>query len=83
MDPKTLRDFARWGKTPPEHIPHGATSDDIASKLVPLKPNNWYMEGNQLIGETEMGKLCQFLPTDYICVGVDADGMPKLKKIGT
>jgi len=80
MDPKTLKEFSRWGKTPPEHIPHG-NADDVRQNLKRLKPNSWHMEGNQLIGETEMGPLCQFLPTDYICLGTDSEGMPKLKKI--
>lgn len=79
-DERTLKEFARWGKTPPEHLPHG-TPDIIRENMRRLKPNSWKLAGNKLIGETEMGPLVQFIPTNYICVGTDEDGLPKLQKI--
>lgn len=73
-------ELRKLGINPPEAAVHG-TEDDIREKLKPVMPNNWHLEGNQLIGYTEMGKLVQNIPTDYICHGVDDKGMPILKKI--
>lgn len=73
-------EYRKLGITPPESHVHG-TEEDIRSRLKPVMPTNWHMEGNQLIGYTEMGKLSQTIPTDYICHGVDDNGMPILKRV--
>lgn len=65
---------------PPEATAHG-TEEEILSNLKQLKPNTWHLEGNKLIGMTEMGKLVQFIPTDYICTGTDSNGLPKLQRV--
>jgi hypothetical protein len=39
------------------------------------------MEGNQLLCDTEHGKVVQTIPTDYICTGTDSDNKPILQKI--
>lgn len=59
---------------------HG-TEEDIREKLKPLKPNSWTLEGNKLVGKTEMGPLIQYIPTDYICKGADENGLPILEKV--
>lgn len=78
-----LKWFDRHGKKRPDHFEHGLDSKDdpISKKLKKLKPSSWRMEGNKLIGETEMGSLVQFLPTNIICTGTDEEGMPILQKI--
>lgn len=81
-DERTLREFKRWGKELPEHIPHG-TDDDIRSKLKPLLPHSWKLKGNVLIGQTEMGELVQKIPTSYILKGVDERGLPVFEKVLT
>lgn len=74
-------DFLRkLGAAPPIFNVHG-TDDDIRSKLKPLKATSWRSEGNKLIGTTEMGEIVQFIPTDYICKGIDEEGLPILEKI--
>lgn len=66
--------------TPPSSVAHG-TEEDIQSKLKPLMPNSWRLEGNQLIGFTEMGKLSQTIPTSHILVGSDEKGYPIFRKV--
>lgn len=80
IDPKTTKDFERWGKTPPSSQSHG-TEDEIRANLTKLQPKNWVLEGNQLKGVTDWGPLVQTIPSNYICVGTDEDGLPKLQKI--
>ena len=59
---------------------HG-TDEEIRKNLKPLKPSEWRLEGNELIGMTDMGELRQTIPPDYICYGVDDSGLPILKKV--
>lgn len=79
LDPKTAEQYEKWGKTPPKSQDHG-TDEEIARRMTKLLPHSWRLEGNKLIGETSMGTLVQYIPTDYILVGVE-DGLPKLKKV--
>ena len=72
-------EYAKWGVTPPTADPHG-TPDDIKQNLNRLMPHKWHLEGNKLIGQTDMGTLVQYIPTDYICTGMD-NGLPKLVKV--
>lgn len=80
IDPQTVREFERWGAAPPSSDSHG-TEEEIASNMKRLLPNKWHLDGNRLIGETEMGPLVQFIPTDYILTGVDEQGLPMLTKV--
>ena len=74
-------DFLRkLNVAPPTVITH-TTEEDIAKNMKQLKPNQWRLEGNKLIGETEMGTLVQFIPTDYILTGTDDKGLPILKRV--
>ena len=74
-------DFFRKLSLPePPSYTHG-TEDDIREKLVELKPNSWTLRGNQLEGMTDMGKLVQFIHTNYILRGTDEQGLPILEKI--
>lgn len=79
-DPETLKQFQKWGKEPPTRDVHG-TPEEIANNMRRLLPNTWRMEGNKLIGETDMGQLVQFIPTDVVLTGVTKDGLPKFEKI--
>jgi hypothetical protein len=72
--------YKKHNVKPPEHINHGFKIDDIKSVLKELRPNEWRLEGNTLIGKTEMGEIRQTIPTDYICTGTD-DGLPILQKV--
>lgn len=68
----------KWNVPLPTAETHG-TQDDIRANLKPLKAQSWRMEGNKLIGQTDMGELVQSIPTDYICLGIDNRGLPILK----
>jgi hypothetical protein len=81
QDDKTRAWFERHGLTPPEHIAHGVTPDDIRDKLQPLKARSWRLEGNRLIAETDMGDVVNYIPTNYIMTGVDKDNLPVFRKI--
>lgn len=72
--------FLKNDLAPPEVTAHG-TDDEIREKLKPLKTWGWKLEGNQLSCHTDMGVLCQTIPTDYVLAGEDADGKPLLRKI--
>ena len=80
-DDKTLSWFNRKGLTPPEHISHDISLDDISKKLKPLKPHSWRLEGNKLIAKTDVGELVNYIPTNYILVGTDKQGLPKFEEI--
>lgn len=74
-------DFWRKYELPePEAIPHG-TPDDISSEMKKLMPTSWRLEGDRLIGKTEMGELVQKIPSDYILTQTDSNGLPVFRKI--
>lgn len=77
---KEYKEFEKWQVKQPDHQPHGNDAE-IAANMRRLKPSTWRLEGNMLIGQTEMGPLAQRIPTDYILEGTDAQGLPKLRKI--
>lgn len=72
--------YRKHGKEPPKSFSHG-TEEEIKEKMQLLKPNSWRLEGNQLIGETELGIVAQTIPTDYVLHGTDDDGLPILRKV--
>ena len=72
--------YKKHGKAPPKHFEHG-TEQEIRDNAIRLRPNTWRLEGNQLIGQTEMGPLRQTIPTDVILVKTSEDGLPVFKKI--
>jgi hypothetical protein len=53
----------------------------ISEQMRKSTTRNWRMEGNQLLCDTEHGKVVQTIPTDYICTGTDSDNKPILQKI--
>lgn len=79
-DPKETELFSRWNKPLPSVKVHG-TPEELAEALTELRPNQWHLEGNKLVGDTPMGLLVQFIPTDYILTGTSPDGLPIFKKI--
>lgn len=72
--------YAKRQLKPPEAVTHG-TDEDIRSNLKPLKTWGWKLSGNILSCETDMGPLSQTIPPDYILLGEDVNGKPKLKKV--
>lgn len=70
----------KWGVPLPTADAHG-TPEEIQANMKQLLPNDWRMEGNKLIGRTEMGELVQYIPTDYVLVGSDEKGLPIFQKI--
>ena len=72
--------FRKLGVPLPTATTHG-TEDEIKEQMSKYKPTSWELQGNQLIGHTEMGKVVQTIPTDYICHGIDKKGLPILKKV--
>ena len=72
--------YRKHGKEQPKHFEHG-TESDIKENMIRLKPNQWRMEGNMLIGETEHGVHAQAIPTDYILAGTDDEGLPIFRKV--
>lgn len=74
-------DFYRKLDVPlPTADAHG-TEEEIRKNMKQLLPNEWRLEGNRLIGQTEMGPLVQHIPTDYILEGTDEKGLPKFKRV--
>lgn len=74
-------DFFRKLNVPlPSATPH-FSEDEILSNMKQLKPNTWKLEGNRLIGKTELGTLVQTIPTDVVLTGTDSNGLPVFKKI--
>lgn len=69
------------GRERPSHEAHG-TPEDIRGSLKRAHAYSWHMEGNELVADTDLGPLRQMIPTDYICLGSDEQGLPILKKIG-
>lgn len=74
--------FDRNAVAQPAHLNHGVNTEDISKLLIPLAARNWRMQGNKLIADTDMGKLVQTIPTNYICKGTDEKGLPILEKVG-
>lgn len=72
--------FKNYNLPAPSTATHGSI-DDIKASMTQLKPSSWHMEGNKLVGQTEMGPLINYLPTDVICRGTDKNGLPILEKI--
>lgn len=72
--------FRKFSMPAPQTITHG-TEDDVKEKMTELKPTKWRLEGNKLIGDTEMGPLVNFIPSNYILKGTDSKGMPILEKL--
>lgn len=72
--------FRKLDLDPPEATPHG-TPEDITENMKQLMPNSWHLEGNKLIGKTEMGNLVQTIPTDYILTGTDSNNLPIFSKV--
>lgn len=79
-DERTLKEFSRWQKPLPSIKAHGYP-DEIRENLKQMKPKTWKLQGNKLIGDTEMGELAQFIPTNYVLLKTDEDGLPVFKKI--
>lgn len=72
--------FRKLDLDPPEATPHG-TPDDITENMKQLMPNSWHLEGNKLIGKTEMGTLVQTIDPAYILEGTDSNGLPKFRRV--
>jgi hypothetical protein len=71
--------FDKHGKARPWHGEWN--EDEIEKNMKKLKPNTWKLEGNKLSGETELGMLVNYIPTDYILKGTDENGLPILEKV--
>lgn len=76
-----LKWYDKMGRARPTHISHGINLDDIDQHMKKLQPNSWRLEGNKLIGQTDMGPLVQFIPTDYILKGTDDEGLPIFERV--
>lgn len=83
FDEKYLQWYDKIGKARPSSDAHG-TPEEIRANLRQVSTSNWRLEGNLLIADTEhgIGTLKQTIPTDYICKGTDAEGLPILVKLG-
>jgi hypothetical protein len=78
--PAYLEWFDRNNVARPHHQDH-MNVEDISKHLKKLKTHSWKLEGNLLTAQTDMGKLSQTIPPNYILTGEDSDGMPILKRI--
>ena len=72
--------YRKLDVAPPSTATHG-TESDIREKLVPMMPNKWRLEGNQLIAETEEGTYVQTIPSNKILLGTGKDGLPIFRTI--
>lgn len=80
MTPEELESFKGWGVPLPSRESHG-TDEDVRANLKPLKTNNWRMQGNWLIADTEFGELSQRIDPAYILTGTDEKGLPIFKNL--
>lgn len=76
-----LKWYDKYNKARPTHIPHNISTDDLEKHMRKLQPKKWRLEGNRLIGMTEMGPLVQTIPPQYILKGTDKDGLPIFEEI--
>jgi hypothetical protein len=76
-----LKWYDRHNKARPTHISHGVNTEDLDAHMKQLMPNTWRLEGNTLIGETEMGPLVQQIDPEYILSGTDEKGLPIFTKV--
>lgn len=86
MQPKVVKDagsldYEALGFEPPKHAEHGS-DEDIRKLMVKAVPIRWFQRGNELVAETELGELVNFIDTDLQLVGVDKNNLPVLRKIG-
>lgn len=80
MDDKIRQECEKLGIEPPIISTHG-TEEDIQRNLKRLMPIKWRQEGNQLIGQTEVGELRQSIPANQLLIGTDDKGMPIFREI--
>lgn len=85
MQPKVVKDdgsldYEALGVEPPKHFEHGSDAN-IRANMQRATPIRWFQRGNELVAETELGELVNFIPTDMQLTGVDENNMPILKKI--
>lgn len=83
MTPEELADFKEWKVPLPSRSPHGTDSYErpASEQLQKLKPRNWRLEGNRLIADTDFGPLINYIPSNLILTGIDAQGLPILTEI--
>lgn len=72
--------FDKHGVKRPDNIPH-VHEADIEKNMQRLMPHSWKLEGNKLIGMTDVGPLVQFIDPNYILTGTDDKGLPMFKKV--
>jgi hypothetical protein len=72
--------YRKHGVEPPKVFKHG-TEDEIRQNLERQRPSKWWLEGNELKGETSLGIVTQQIPTDMILTGTDDQGLPIFKKV--
>lgn len=75
-----LEMYQRWGAEAPSHDEHG-TIEEIRERMVRARAHQWYLEGNELVAETNHGPIRQRIPTDYILTGTDKNNLPVFKKV--
>lgn len=80
-DETELKFYDRVGARRPSSEPHGVSPNTISEYLRPLKPHSWRLEGNKLIGMTDMGPLVQTISPNKILIGTDAQGLPVFKTV--
>lgn len=73
-------DYEALGVAPPQSFPHGS-DDDIRANMQIAKAKRWFQRGNELVAETDLGEVVNFLPTDMMLKGVDENGLPILEKL--
>lgn len=72
--------YQALGVEPPKHFDHGSDAD-IRANMQRATPIRWFQRGNELVAETELGEVVNFLPTDMQLTGVDKDNLPILTKL--
>jgi hypothetical protein len=71
--------YEALGVEPPKHSEHGSDAD-IRANMQRATPIRWFQRGNELVAETELGELVNFIPTDLFITGIDEAGLPILTK---
>ena len=73
-------EYEKLGIPEPSHEEHLDVAD-IPNRMRRLMPNSWKLQGNELVGMTEMGPLVQRIPPNLILKGTDSKGLPVFEKV--
>lgn len=75
--------FRKFKLEPPEAISHNiedTPSNPLSEQIPKTKVTGWYLDGNRLVAQTELGEVINHIDSGYIMRGVDKNNLPILEK---